>query len=555
MASIAIDLAKNIAQKVATSPLRDSAIAFGKKLLVSTEHEFDSTAAGRSLKDIHLNDYLPMYNKLVTDMTQTEKVKMAAGQPSLAPDVIHSKAQRQARSESYGHHDALIATYVKSIEKEPNLNPLQKRIKQQNLADHMAMLLKDTKDYTNKKTGAITTESSVKHNITLNSENAVSLKTKAVYHPPTDLEKALHGYANLFLAPLIAIPHLGTGFNYMLRAPMQDIAGGMKDMFSDSANVKQFATDLGLFKGTALDAYAVRYNGRKGILANSINPEFGETVARIMHQPGFNPSREWTVALGAATGKRSADRAAQNFFESNGSHRAAEYQLKLMGIDPKTVLKQGGKLTKEQTDSAIFKFVDDSVFLDPSFHRSYYSSSNAPMRIGLMYHGYITRQAKLMLQTLKGIGTRTKAGDYGMAAQMMGTLGVVFPAVGLGLKTMESWGRGQFQESLDWTDESIPEIMLDGYLHMGAFGVAADYTQSVSRHVLSNAFLGPLGNVATQGIQDAGYPLIREFQGKDGDPEPLERDVLDYGLPDNLGKILANQFLPNKKQRKSRGID
>jgi hypothetical protein len=226
-----------------------------------------------------------------------------------------------------------------------------------------------------------------------------------------------------------------------------------------------------------------------------------------------------------------------------------------MGIDPKTVLKQGGKLTKEQTDSAIFKFVDDSVFLDPSFHRSYYSSSNAPMRIGLMYHGYITRQAKLMLQTLKGIGTRTKAGDYGMAAQMMGTLGVVFPAVGLGLKTMESWGRGQFQESLNWTDESIPEIVLDGYLHMGAFGVAADYTQSVSRHVLSNAFLGPLGNVATQGIQDAGYPLIREFQGKDGDPEPLERDVLDYGLPDNLGKILANQFLPNKKQRKSRGID
>jgi hypothetical protein len=172
-----------------------------------------------------------------------------------------------------------------------------------------------------------------------------------------------------------------------------------------------------------------------------------------------------------------------------------------------------------------------------------------------MYHGYITRQAKLMLQTLKGIGTRTKAGDYGMAAQMMGTLGVVFPAVGLGLKTMESWGRGQFQESLDWTDESIPEIMLDGYLHMGAFGVAADYTQSVSRHVLSNAFLGPLGNVATQGIQDAGYPLIREFQGKDGDPEPLERDVLDYALPDNLGKILSNQFLPNKKQRKSRGID
>jgi hypothetical protein len=274
-----------------------------------------------------------------------------------------------------------------------------------------------------------------------------------------------------------------------------------------------------------------------------------------MHQPGFNASREWTVALGAATGKRSAERAAENFAQSNGSHRAAEYQLKLMGIDPQAVLKQGGKLTKEQSDSAIFKFVDDSVFLDPSFHRSFYSSSNAPMRLGLMYHGYITRQAKLMRQTIKGVGTRTKAGDYGMAAQMMGTLGVVFPAVGLGLKTMESWGRGQFQESLDWTDESVPEMMLDGYMHMGAFGVAADYTQSISRHMLSNAFVGPFGNIITQGVQDAGYPLIRAAEGKDPDFEPLGRDALQYALPDNLGKVLSNQFLPNKKQRKSRGID
>jgi hypothetical protein len=74
------------------------------------------------------------------------------------------------------------------------------------------------------------------------------------------------------------------------------------------------------------------------------------------------------------------------------------------------------------------------------------------------------------------------------------------------------------------------------------------------RYALSTALVGPLGNIVGGTLYDFGHPLYRGWEGKNMDFKPLLRDGIEYNpmAVDNIGKLVAHEFLPTKREEELR---
>lgn len=557
------------AQKLAQAiPHQDTA-----KLLTETfstlESGFNRTEAGKDLAQRLKSEYIPMYHRAREMLFQAASKAPSYMQP--APAEIESQARNIARDHALGANDYRGVAMVAAVKNQPGLSPSQIHLEQQNLADHVHMFLKDTvetADHTdishlkkwqqkaiNAKTN-IGPQSTFKRNVLTSKENPVRIDTGALYKPPTDTERKAVSWASKVMLPAIAIPHIGTLFNYGLNTPLHDLVRGVASATFDNKSVRQFSADSGVFASTIAEAYAVRHYGERGIIATATGKsQFGVIVNQLTHQPGFNALRKYTLSIGAATGKLTTERMAREFAAGGGKDTALGFQLRRFGLDPREILNQGGVLNADQMRKAIFNYVDNKVFLDNSMHRSFNSSRNGFMRLSNLYHGYVTRQGQLIADVIKNDVLQHKGGLVN-AAQAFGMLGIVFPTVGAGLKTLEMYGRGQFQSADPKEDfkkltgqEGISKMLLeyvDDYSHMAAFGVAHSYIQSTARHKLANQILGPIGNEVINLGEDT-YGAVAHLK-----PKPLARDIVQDVMPDNLGKIIAHQLLPTAKEEKER---
>lgn len=526
------------------------------KTFKSLESGFRRTDAGNTFADLFQNTYLPKYHATREALFNHEMTVPKAQQ--MAPHEIDSQARNIARKHTLGTNDWLGVGLIKSIENQPNINPLQVLNEQQNLADHVHMFLKDTVPNKIIKTraGKISTGpiSQFKYNVASSKENPTPVKINAHYNLPGNIEKLSTKWLNLTALPAIAIPHIGTIVNMGLKSDMRDLIPGLWQASAQKGGVKQAVADAGIFSGTVSHAYTARYYGSRGFMAKVGGDKFGELMYNITHQPGFNTLRDWQLAVGGATGKLSSERMAQQLIQSGGKDKVAIYQLKRMGLVPTDIIAKGG-LDPDMMAKAVYNYVDHRLFLDNTMQRSFYSGASWYNRLGAMYHGYVTRQGRLIASTLKNEVLQGKAGPVGVA-QALGMLAVVYPTVGVGLKTLEMYGRGQFQEATPQEDfkklsgregiSPMAEELIEGYSHMAMFGVATDYSRAASRHMLANAAMGPVGNEIANILQDT-YAAVTK-----GKVEPLARDVVEDTLPDNLGKLITHQLLPTQKEDRNR---
>jgi hypothetical protein len=531
----------------------------------SLESGMRRTEAGNDFANLFKEKYFPKLNQnrqeLVTQALQMPKHL----QP--APHEIESMAKNKTRMQVLGSNDYRGVGLIKAIEKQPGLNPLQIRNEQQSLADHVHMVLKDT--VPNKRGPQSKFKMNVERPFTFHpvtgekipNVNRVPITTDARYHPAGPVERLVTKVANVTMLPAILIPHIGTMFNIATNGDLRDLTKGFVEATLHNSNLKQAIADTGIFAGTASHAYTAKYYGSRGFMSKLGGDKFGEIMYNVVHQPGFNAMRDWQLAIAGAGGKLVAERQAQALLKNGGQDKIAIYQLKKMGLTPADIIAKGG-LDPDMLRRAIYNFVDRRLFLDNTMQRSFYSSANAFMRLTTMYHGYVSRQGKLMADLLWNEAVKGKSGLVG-AAQALGMLGIVFPTVGAGLKTLEMYGRGQFQEADPKEDfkkltgqEGGKEFLKEyiaGYTHMGAYGVATDYFRGMSRHMLLNSAAGPVGNEIANLAQDTLHA------GLSYDPDkpnksliPLERDVLADTMPDNIGKILVHQLLPTKQEEKER---
>jgi hypothetical protein len=524
------------------------------KTFTSLEKGMRETDAGNDIADLLKNKYIPLYHSAREKLFQGASSLPKHLQP--APHEIDSQARNIARLNTLGRNDYRGVGLIKAIENQKGLSPLQIQMKQQALADHVHMFLKDTVE---KHSGE---QSQFKLNVRGDKENAVKLNTAAKYHPPTPAERFLTRLASKPMLAGIAIPHIGTLMNYAIDTNLKDLAKGFAQATFNNQGVRQMVADHGIFASTVADAYAVRFYGSRGIISTATGSDaFGTIVNQLTHQPGFHQLREWTLSIGAATGKLTAERLADQLIKSGGQDKVAIYQLKKIGIEPADVLVNKG-LNPDMMRRAIFNYVDSKVFLDNSMQRSFYSQASWYNRLATLYHGYVSRQGAMLRDAFVDDIMHHRNG-FVNTAQTLGLLGIAFPAVGVGLKSLEMWGRGQFQEAQPKEDfetlagkhgpsKAVMEA-LDGYSHMAAFGIATSYMRSATRHQLLNSAMGPIGNEIANLGQDT-VSAFHDFSSSEPNKsfKPLERDALEDTMPDNIGKLLAHQLLPTKSEEKKR---
>lgn len=532
-------------------PLGAELAELAAKNFKSLESGFMHTEAGADLANLLKNKYIPEYHASLEKHVQIQSALPAAQR--MAPHEIESLAKNEARLKSLGQNDYRGVGLIKAVANDSKLkgNPAYVHQAQQALADNVHMFLRDTKP-------SIKGPQSVfKENVNRLGEG-LKVDTGAIYRPPTEAEGFIKRLVSVPMLAGIVIPHLGTPLNYIQGTHFTDLARGIAEATFNGKNVKQWASSSANFGPTLMDAYSVAYNGERGILAKTVNENFGRIVAQMTHSPGFNSWRTWTLAIGAATGKLHTERLAQDLIASKGTDKAAIIGLKRLGIEAKDVLAAGG-LNPDLLRRGVYNYTDSRVFINNTMARSFNSSRNVYHRLGLMYHGYIARQGAFMVNAIKNDVLKNQMGLVN-AAKTLGLMGVAFPTVGVGIKTMQMWGRGQF--NTDFIDEEeqlfgrdglskAGEEWIEGMSHMAAFGVANDYIRATNRHMLLQTAVGPVGNEAANLLQD-GWHAGSNFNSDDPNKsfKPLERDILYDTLPDNIGKILAHRYLKTAKEEK-----
>ncbi len=372
------------------------------------------------------------------------------------------------------------------------------------------------------------------------------LNTDPTTYSPSKAEKVAAYVLRTVQIPFVAIPHIGQYFHLPMSAPLESIGKALLQMNKEEMTHTIEAS--GILANTEWDVIHSEISARTGLIAKWTNsPTAASIIQKTIHTPGFQQMRLKQLASAGSVGYHSAIFWAHNAVK--GDKRAIA-ELMEMGIDPQDVIKQKGQLTEEQLTRGVHHFVNNRFFFDKSIDQALYSNKNFFHRSVTMYHSFISSEtAYLRRELIK----QFKAGDIKGIAQFVGTLGVVFPFVAPMIKSAELLARTgsptQTGASIkhDYTaltgQSTFGDFALtyaDMIAHIGAMGVAYNYSNAIKGHRLANTMMGPLAGMTATDIED----LYGAASG--GTKKPLGRDVME--LVPVAGKILGHQLFPTRKE-------
>jgi len=212
-----------------------------------------------------------------------------------------------------------------------------------------------------------------------------------------------------------------------------------------------------------------------------------------------------------------------------------KWQALQLGLDIPKIMEQGGKLDEEDLGRAVYKFVNEHYFLDNSLSRSTLLQSTWAGRILGTYHGYVTRQSKLMaramFQNFKERGAASVVKNLAIGATLM-------PLMGEGIKLIQQTYRGQNAGGSLKTDieniegkhgaEGIAEAYFGAFAHVGAYGVYGHIIRGALTHNILNTLGGPVVSSTADLAQDtvtAGRSIYKK-KGLQKSLKPVERDLM-----------------------------
>ena len=376
--------------------------------------------------------------------------------------------------------------------------------------------------------------------------------TMNVHEKSNALERFSSRRARYFLAPMIAINHMSTFFNYS-QAPLESIYKGLASAGNDE--IKQLADASAILTSQHFSMLSDDLNLEAGKFASMTGkPEVARLYGRIFHNPGFNFIRNAQLKLGAAIGYHStlywADQAIR------GDKRAFA-ELKDLGLDPAAIAKRGGKLTDEEKVQAIWKFVNNRTFISRPLDRSLTATRNPWTRMLTLFHGYVTSQQRFMRRELAKM---YQAGDYVGIARFAGTVGLLFPAVAPMLKGAEVFARTASPTTAvqgveqDYATLAHPEDIagftseyIDMLSYFGSWGVMHSFVTAAHGDRLALALLGPTGGDAIRTAQDALNALTTHTKAGTHNIAPLGRDLLQQLVPGG-GNIIAHKVFPRERR-------
>lgn len=394
----------------------------------------------------------------------------------------------------------------------------------------------------------------------------VPVKREPTYTPRNKIEKATQAWANTTMVPLLAIPHITTFFNSTLgTSPGNWVGGVIKSIVNGVGrrnDMWQPLLESGVLTETIMreaDFYN-KFHASDRTFKLPENSIYGN-LYKMFHQPGFAPMRDFMLIQGGTIGKITADQVAQDFVK-NPKNESLLWQVKEFGLDPKKLISQNGQLDHEDMLKAIYAFVDKYYFVDNALQKSRLLSASPTGRTLGTFHGYVTRQRKLMYRAMfKDMKERGPAS----VARNLAIGGLAFPMFGEGVKIVGLGIRGQPAkkeaekdiENIEFEHGVGPalESYIEAMSHVGAVGVYAHMMRGALHHGLLDAAAGPIIGAQAEFLQDtvSGLNQVYKHGGRRAGHylAPVGRDLA-YDVPYvSLGTQLLGHRLFHRKGERS----
>jgi hypothetical protein len=525
----------------------------------AVEDVFNRTEQGKMLVSDYKNIYQPVKAQLVESLSKQalDRAKADPTTPPINVGQIHSDASKAARHAWLGPKDSLGVTLAASVEKQHGVAHAQ------SLSNAVAFVLKDRVD----PMAGSTVEGAAKRKI---ASPYSSFKANAVkagvgltsiepsYTPPGHIERAVTSAIYSTFSPLMVIPHIATIINGALGSDpqtfLQGVSKSIGKSLSEGIGNYEALVSSGAFVETHMNAIR-EWNMMKATGAPLTNP-VAKAIYKMVHQPGFSTLRDYNLLSGANVGKMTAEQLGRDL-HSKGPTPRLIWQAQQFGLDPAKIMKSEGKLDDEDIGRAVYKFVNEHYFLDNALQRSQLLQSNWVGRILGTYHGYVTRQSKLMARSLANGFHRDGAVGVVKNLAIMST---IMPLFGEGIKTIQQTYRGQdaigsLKEDIENISgkhgaKAFAETYFEAMGHVGAFGVYGHVLRGGYTHSILQSASGPLLSSAADLVQDSAQVGAKIMKGKpvQKSAAPVERDLM-YDIPgvSLLGQFLAHRILPNSK--------
>jgi len=457
---------------------------------------------GRVLMDSPVGASLEGFlkEKVEPSIGRAAQMKMGTG---MAPDMAMSEATKEVHTMAFGNRKQGIIPILQAAQRQKG------SVHASEMANALDIYFKDQNSYW--RDAART--------------KGVDISRKSIYEPKTGLiENTLRKYSGVWFLPRIAIPH---AFQAPLNSLIVDGWASTAKAFKDLVVDKKTAFDLSL---------------RAGALSQELMYEFkqaqqGTTTLNKLLNPlrsVFSLERKYGIVFSGVAGKHAAIDAADNLLATKGASERAKVQLRVLGIDPTEVLKQGG-LSAEHIDSAVYRSAAEVMGFRSPLETPYRWEQNGAMRIATVYKHFGFRQGMLIKDAMK----RAYAGEgWAGPAKLAATIGSTFFVSGELIKGLEGmalghnpWGEGESKNNL------MSSEFIDGVAHAGAFGIFYQGLRSARGNRLANFVEGPYISSATDIAQD-----VYNKRGK-----AVGRDIMrKLGLP---GSFLANTVLKPDHRR------
>lgn len=475
-------------------------------LLRSTEATVEKTAAGKIWSELIRNDVEPAIGK-------ARQNYLNAG---MRPEEAISRARNDVKNLAFGKQSNGIIALLQAAKQQGG------DIAARHLADAHNIYWKE--ELPNWRSKAI--------------KKGIDIRPSSAYTPPPEAEIAVKDLSRMVNLPLISIPHA-------LQAPLNGLAvNGVRasmraawEYMRDPASARAFAARVGAMSQET--AYEIMAAQKK------------TSTFQILLDPlrkVFSAERRAGIAYSAVMGKHAAIEAAETLYKSSGTDKASTMQLKLLGIEPSTVMHQGGRLGPEDIEKAAYRSADEIMGFRSLRETPMVWEKNAAWRIGATYkqYGYRTMRLhqRMLTQAYRSdglLGVAKKAALYA----------TIFPIAGEMIKAAE----GVFTLQNPWdkqhTDANLMHSEYVDALAMAmGFNLIYGATRSATYQKMANFLIGPIYSTGSDLVQDVmranpskNASMIDDIEYR---AKNVSKDVLRRGgLP---GRILSKQiFAPDPK--------
>lgn len=566
------------------SAIGDAAEQLGKTVaehLGAVSHVFEHTDEGRMLLNDARNIYQPIVKQSVETLTKQHLATAKADplKPQINIGEIHTQAAKVGREAWLGPKDSFGATLVASVEKKHGTAAAQ------SLSNGIAFILKDFHDPLAHREGEVAEEavakgrgmaqapfSSFKKNMVKAGVNLSSVEPS--YTPPGATSNTLGKYERPVtsaiyqtFSPLMVVPHIATIVNGMFGSDPITFLKGISEPIAKSLSGTSLDTQISDFDKLVTTGAFTEHYTRAVKEWNQFeatgHPQFtGSGIARVVynmfHQPGFAKWRDYNLLSGANVGKMTAEQLGRDLAKKGPTPRL-QWQASQFGLDAGKLIKNGGKLDEEDLSRAVFKFVNEHYFLDNSLHRSQLLQSNWVGRLLGTYHGYVTRQSKLMgnamFRNFRERGAASVVKNLAVGATIM-------PLFGEAIKLTQQGYRGQPAEDTFNTDlanlqgkhgaTKAAETYFEAMSHSGAYGVYGHVMRGTLTHSIIQSLSGPMLSSAADFVQDTGTAVGKDIKTKGHqmlkNSRAQARDLM-FDTPgiSLLAQFLAHRVLPNSR--------